>query len=117
MKLRFFGIVVAAMFSVAICSGQGTISTFFATGSSGLATDAQGNVYVTESSTATVRKISSSILSTIAGNGTFGYAGDGGPAINATLFLAPSGLSGLAVDNSGNVYFSDGYNNVIRKID
>src|SRR5947207_1929313 len=116
MRQRFFGIVGAAMFSLAICNGQGTISTFFATGSSGLAIDAQGNVYLTESSTARVRKISSGTLSTIAGNGNFGYAGDGGPAINATLNLGAGGLSGLAVDSSSNVYFSDGSNNVIRKI-
>ena len=116
MKLRFFGIVAAATCSLAICDGQGTISTFFATGTSGLAIDAQGNVYLTESSTARVRKISSGILSTIAGNGNFGYAGDGGQAINATLRLGTGGLSGLAVDSSGNVYFADSSNNVIRKI-
>jgi uncharacterized protein (TIGR03437 family) len=116
MKLRFFGIVAAAMFSLAICNGQGAISTFFATGSSGLAIDAQGNVYLTESSTARVRKISSGILSTIAGNGNFGYAGDGGQAINAALSLGTGGLSGLAVDSSGSVYFADSSNNVIRKI-
>lgn len=117
MKLRLFGIVAAAMFSLAICSGQGTISTFFSTGSSGLAIDGQGNVYLTESSTARVRKISSGTLSTIAGNGNFGYTGDGGQAINATLRLGTGGLSGLAVDSSGNVYFADSSNNVIRKID
>src|SRR5260370_23235171 len=87
LRLRFLGILAAAMFSLAICNGQGTISTFFATGSSGLAIDAQGNVYLTESSTARVRKISSGTLSTIAGNGNFRYAGDGGPAIDATLTL------------------------------
>src|SRR5215471_9736752 len=105
----------AAMFPLAICNGQ-TISTFFVTESSGLAADPSGNIYVTQSSTARVRKISGGTLSTIAGNGSFGYAGDGGKAINATLFLG-SGVSCLAVDKAGNVFFSDGYNNVIRKID
>ena len=116
MKRRFVGLVAAALFSLGASSSQGNISTFFNTGSSGLAIDGQGNVYLTESSTARVRKISSGILSTIAGNGNFGYAGDGGQAISATLNLGTGGLSGLAVDSSGNVYFSDSSNNVIRKI-
>ena len=117
MKRRSVGVVAAALFSLAVASGQGNISTFFSTGSSGLAIDdAQGNVYFTESATAKVRKIRSGILSTIAGNGNFGYAGDGGQAINATLRLGTGGLSGLAVDGEGNVYFSDSANHVIRKI-
>lgn len=116
MKRRSVGVVDTALFSLAVSNGQGNISTFFGTGSSGLAIDAQGNVYLTESATAKVRKISSGILSTIAGNGNFGYAGDGGQAINATLSLGSGGLSGLAVDGLGNVYFSDSANHVIRKI-
>lgn len=116
MKRRSVGLVAAALLSLGVSRGQGTISTFFNIGSNGLAIDAQGNVYLTDQSTARVRKISSGALSTIAGNGNFGYAGDGGPAINATLSSGAGGLSGLAVDSSGNVYFSDGGNNVIRKI-
>jgi sugar lactone lactonase YvrE len=115
-KRRSVGLVAASLFSLGVSSGQGNVSTFFNTSSSGLAIDAQGNVYLTESSTARVRKISSGVLSTIAGNGNFGYAGDGGQAINATLSLGTGGLSGLAVDSSGNVYFSDSANHVIRKI-
>ena len=83
MKQRPVGIVVAAVFSLAVSSGQ-TISTFFATGTSGLAIDAQGTVYYTDSSTATVHKISGGVVTTIAGNGNFGYAGDGGQAVSAT---------------------------------
>ena len=98
-----------------ILSAQGTITTFSATSGSGLAIDAQGTVYATDSSTARVRKISSSAVSIIAGTGNFGYAGDGGPALSATLFMG-SGVSGVAVDGAGNIYFSDGYNNVVRKI-
>ena len=106
---------MAALFSAALLSGQGTISTFFTTGSSGLAVDTQGNVYLTESATSRVRKISAGVLSTVAGTGTAGYSGDGGLATNATLRMG-SGLSGLAMDASGNLYVSDGGNNVIRKI-
>jgi sugar lactone lactonase YvrE len=51
-------------------------------------------------------------ISTIAGIGTFGYSGDGGPALDAKL----SGPHGVAADALGNVYIADTYNNVIRKI-
>ncbi len=109
-------LLTAALFSLAAAIGQGNIGTFFSTGSAGLAIDAQGNVYLTDSSTARVRKISGGVISTIAGTGTFGYTGDGGPAVNATLNISPSGVSGLAVDAAGNIYFSDSGNHVIRKI-
>ena len=53
------------------------------------------------------------IISTIAGNGSQGYSGDGGPAIMSTNF----GPWGTVVDKKGNVYFADPGNNVIRKVD
>ncbi len=52
------------------------------------------------------------VITTIAGNGTIGYTGDGSAATLAGL----SQPQGLAVDNAGNVYFADVANNVIRKI-
>ena len=53
-----------------------------------------------------------SIISTIAGTGTASYSGDNGQATDATIY-APAGL---AFDSSGNVYFSELYNQRIRKI-
>lgn len=50
---------------------------------------------------------------TIAGTGTAGYSGDGGPAINAKI----NGAQGLAIDAMGNIYFADKRNHRIRKID
>ncbi len=114
MKRQSATLVLASLLGLSVSSGQ-TISTFFVGGHSGMAIDAQGTVYLTEPSTATVYKLSGGVLTRIAGNGKFGYAGDGGPATSATLFMS-SGTSGVAVDSSGNVYFTDGYNNVIRKI-
>ena len=55
---------------------------------------------------------SSRFIYTIAGNDTFGYTGDGGPATFAELRI----MQGVAVDSSGNVYISDSEDNVVRKV-
>ncbi len=78
----------------------------------GMATDASGNLYFADSGNQRVRKIVGGTISTVAGNGTAGYSGDGGPALNATL----NSPSGLALDNAGNLYISDFSNNVVRKV-
>jgi gliding motility-associated-like protein len=75
--------------------------------------DAAGNIYFADFYNNCVRKINTAgIINTIAGNGSAGYSGDGGPATNAQLWLP----SGVAVDASGNVYISDEWNNRIRKV-
>lgn len=51
-------------------------------------------------------------IMTLAGNGTSGYSGDGGPALTAQLDFT----RGVAVSRSGEVYIADSYNNRIRKI-
>ncbi len=77
----------------------------------GVAVDLQGNVYVADNKNNCVRKITpSGLVSTLAGNGTNGYAD--GIGTNA-VFLAPSGLY---ADDLGNVYVSDKNNQRIRKI-
>jgi sugar lactone lactonase YvrE len=108
-----FGVL---MLSAAVCFGQGTISTYAipgTTGANGLAFDAQGNLYYSWVAEAKIIKVSTSGTAIrIAGNGNFGFAGDGGPATSAMLMT----LAGVAVDSAGNVYFSDSGNHVIRKI-
>ncbi|HWY98094.1 MAG TPA: T9SS type A sorting domain-containing protein [Bacteroidia bacterium] len=81
----------------------------------GLALDAYGNLYIGDYNNQRVRIInkSSGIITTIAGNGTGGFSGDGGPATNAELNL----LHGVALDDSGNVFIADSYNYRIRKVD
>jgi sugar lactone lactonase YvrE len=53
------------------------------------------------------------VISTVAGNGTLGYTGDGFAATSATF----KGTFGVAVDAAGNLYIADGGNNVIRQVD
>src|SRR5208283_324072 len=52
-------------------------------------------------------------ISTIVGNGTGGYHGDGGPATSAELHQPTA----VAEDSSGNLYIVDSLNSVIRKVD
>lgn len=79
----------------------------------GIATDATGNLYITDQTYHRVRMVNASgIITTIAGNGTFGYSGDGGPAMLAQM-RSPLGI---ATDPAGNVYVGDFYNFRIRKI-
>jgi uncharacterized protein (TIGR03437 family) len=112
------GIVTTVVGSATCCKspdGSGATSIWL-TSAGGLAMDKQGNLYIYENQLSKVRKVMAGIISTIAGNGTPGYAGDGGPATSAELFPTGS-VMGLAVDSAGNVYISDGYNNAVRKVD
>jgi sugar lactone lactonase YvrE len=79
----------------------------------GLLTDDKGNVYIADRDNHVVRKVNpKGIITTIAGNGTAGFSGDGGPAVKAS-FNYPSGL---ALDSKGNLYISDRSNNRIRVV-
>jgi uncharacterized protein (TIGR03437 family) len=79
----------------------------------GVAADANGNVFVADYDNHRVRKISSNgIVTTVAGNGTPGFSGDGGPALSAQLWNP----RGVAADGTGNLYIADYHNGVIRKV-
>jgi hypothetical protein len=70
----------------------------------GLAVDAFGNLYIADDGQSVVKELSGGVLTTIAGNGTNGLpAGDGGPAVAATLDV-PLWVS---VDSAENVYITD----------
>jgi uncharacterized protein (TIGR03437 family) len=79
-----------------------------------LALDAAGNLYIADSNNDVIRKVTatSGIITTIAGNGTQGFSGDGGRAVLAQL----SHPKGVAVDSAGNVYISDTFNSRIRVV-
>jgi len=79
----------------------------------GITIDDTGSIFFADHGNHCFRKISvAGKISTIAGTGTSGYSGDGGPAISANL----SYPSTVAIDKSGNVYIADWWNNVIRKV-
>lgn len=79
-----------------------------------LAIDPQDNIYIADTFNHRIRKLNTTtgIITTIAGNGTAGYSGDGGLATFSTLNLP----SGVAVDQEGDLFISDSGNNRIRKI-
>jgi uncharacterized protein (TIGR03437 family) len=79
----------------------------------GIAVDALGNVYIVDAGNQRVRKISKNgTITTVAGDGSAGFSGDGAAAILAQL----RDPADVAVDSSGNLYIADTGNNRIRKV-
>ena len=81
-------------------------------GPEGVAVDAGGNVYIADSGNLRVRKVSAGIITTVAGHGSGGFVGDGGPAGNAQL----DNPSGVAMDSQDNLYIADTGNHAIRMV-
>ncbi len=79
----------------------------------GLTFDRHGNLYIADRANHRVRKVDTKgIITTVAGNGTAGFSGDGGPATQASLNLP----SGVVVDPKGNLYIADRSNNRVRRV-
>jgi uncharacterized protein (TIGR03437 family) len=79
----------------------------------GVAVDAAGNLYITDTNNCRIRKVTpDGVITTIAGNAKIGYTGDGGPATAASLSFP----YGLALDASGNIYFTDSNNHALREL-
>ena len=97
-------------------SGDGGIATDASlAGPTGIATDSDGNLYLTDNYNNRVRKvdITTKTISTVAGNGAFDFSGDGGPALEAAL----NGPLAIAVDAAGNVLIADTENKRVRRVD
>src|SRR5881296_2950210 len=75
--------------------------------------DSEGNLFVAETDNQRIRKVTPwGTITTIAGNGSWGFRGDGGPATSAQLNYPGT----VAVDAAGNIYIADTRNNRIRKV-
>jgi sugar lactone lactonase YvrE len=76
--------------------------------------DAAGNMFVADTYNHRVRRIDRNrIITTVAGNGRAAYAGDGGPAVRASL----DNPQGIAVGPDGSLFIADTYNHVVRRVD
>ena len=103
---------------VTVFAGSGALGSANGTGTSatfrymlGIITDANGNVYVTDSNNNMIRKITpAGVVTTLAGTGSIGATN--GPGATAS-FHSPFGI---AIDALGNLYVADMFNNMIRKI-
>ena len=94
-------------------SGDGGPATSgYLAGPLGLAVDSQNNLYIADSNNQRIRKVSGGNISTVAGSGNFGFAGDGGAALSASLRTP----AGIAFDPSGNLLIADQYNGRIRSV-
>ncbi len=94
--------------------GDGELATAAELGSiSGVAVGPDGTVYLADQTFQKVRRVTpDGIISTVAGSGTGGFSGDGGPAAQAQLKFP----SGLAVGADSTLYISDRLNNRIRAV-
>lgn len=81
----------------------------------GVAVDASGNVYFTDTANQRIRRIAAGTgaITTVAGTGAYGHGGDGGPAIGAAI----GNPTGIAIDASGNLYFVESAFGYVRRID
>ncbi len=77
---------------------------------SGVAVDTSGNLFIVDSGNQRVRTVSNGVIATIAGTGTPGYSGDGGPAAGAQL----NNPTGIAIDAAGKLFVSDSSNGRVR---
>jgi hypothetical protein len=115
--------VVQATGFIQTVAGNGTLGF---SGDGGLATSAElnfpagvfgdvsGNIFIADTSNSRIREVmaGTGVIQTVAGNGTFGFSGDGGPATSAGLNF-PYGVS---VSSSGNIFIADTGNSRIREV-
>jgi len=121
----------ATNFRIRMISAAGVVSTLAGNGTSGnangpaggatvgyvygITTDAQGNIYFTEHTSNSIRKLAGGQVTTLAG-GTAGPAGAGGYVDGTGSAAQFSGPTGIVADHQGNIYVADIHNLCIRKI-
>ena len=79
-----------------------------------LALDPAGNLFIADSGDGYIQEVAASTgqMTAVAGSGSWGYSGDGGPALDAQMFWP----TGLAIDTSGDLFMTDNWNAVIREV-
>ncbi len=95
-------------------SGDGGPATNAGMNPWGIALDAAGDLYIADQINSRVRKVSAKtkIITTVAGNGTQGFSGDGGAATSAEINVP----QGIALDSENNLYIPDDGNNRVRMV-
>jgi hypothetical protein len=95
-------------------SGDGGPATAASLGYNlGIAVDSSGDLFIADVNNARVREVNlKGVINTVAGDGTWGYSGDSGPATAAELELGP----GLAVDGPGHLFIADTGNDRVREV-
>ena len=81
----------------------------------GVEVDGEGNLFISDTTNDRIRRVdaTSGLITTIAGNGSFGRSGDGGPATEASL----GGPHSVALDADGNIYIADTFNELVRRVE
>ncbi len=94
--------------------GPATSAQIFGGNYSGLAIDAAGDLYLSDTYNHSIRMVNGAtgIITTVAGTGAMGFSGDSGPATKAQLNYP----AGIALDSSGNLYIADEFNSRVRKV-
>src|SRR5437667_4629485 len=97
-------------------SGDAGPATSAVLGGGRIALDKSGNLFIMDTSNNRVRRVDAAthIITTVAGSGSPGFSGDGGPATSAQVRLTDDS-QGVTLDNSGNLYFVD--NSRVRRVD
>ncbi len=103
---------IAGLAAAGYSGDNGAASNAALNNPQGLAVDSSGNLYIADSANNVIRKISNSIITTVAGTGTPGASGDGQLATTAQL----NNPMGVAVDASLNIYIADSNNQRIREV-
>ena len=80
-----------------------------------VAVDTTGNLFIVDRGNVRIRRVDATtgIITTVAGNGVFGFSGDGGPATSAALNFP----GGVTLDAAGNLFIADSANHRIRRVD
>jgi sugar lactone lactonase YvrE len=108
-------VTVAGNGGIGFCGDGGPARSAFLRAPEGLALDTSGNLYIADSGNNRVRRVDAAtgVIVTVAGNGSAGYAGDGGPAVRAAL----SRPRAVAFDRAGSLFIADSGNNRVRRVD